>query len=351
MHRRRARLGRAAPEGEVALMNLSNRWLRIAVAAVLVAAVAILIARGVMRAAEPSPDVEIGVDLWIGFAPLHLAKELGFFAEEGVHVSLITMQDTADMRAALSAGRVDGVTTSVDTAVRNRAAGTPGRIALLLDRSAGADGMVARSPVQTIADLKGRQIGVQEATPGEFFLFYQLQRAGLGWDDVKRVPLNSDDAATAFIAGELDAVVTWEPSLSRAAAAPGARMLASTAGDEVVIVDALVLHDAVLDERPEAARAIRRAWFRAVEYLTDHPADAIERMAPTYGVTPEAFGEMVSGLRYLDAAANARLLEATGQGKGLASVIDAANGIVESREAGQPRISPDDLIHPVAQDR
>jgi NitT/TauT family transport system substrate-binding protein len=320
---------------------------RLFVATVLAALAVFVLGRGLWRAVRSSDDLVIGVDIWVGFAPLHLAQDLGYFEEEGLEVSLVTLKGTSEMRAALASDRVQGVTTSLDTALRNRAIGTPAQVALGLDRSAGADGLVARAPVDTVLELQGRQVAVQPATPSEWLLLFLLHDAGVPLGTVERIEMDSADAGAAFVAGKVDAAVTWEPWLGQAAQAEGAALLASTVDHPYVILDVLLLHDDLLDDRPEDVLALRRAWFRAVEYIRTEPEASAELLAPYYGVEPPVFLEMVSGLEYLDQPANEALFGDPGASPA-GAVIDAANGIfLESGILERPVLA-DELVHPLA---
>ena len=63
-------------------------------------------------AAEP---LRLGVSTWVGFGPFYIAKEKGFFDEEGVAVDLITIDEQKVRFAELAAGNLDGLATTVDT--------------------------------------------------------------------------------------------------------------------------------------------------------------------------------------------------------------------------------------------
>lgn len=65
-------------------------------------------------AAEP---LKLGVGTWVGWGPLHIAKEKGFFAEEGIEVELISIDETKARYAQFDAGDLHGLGTTVDTAL------------------------------------------------------------------------------------------------------------------------------------------------------------------------------------------------------------------------------------------
>lgn len=335
----------SSPHG-AGLMN--GNAVRIVVALALGALALLVLVRGALRASGATDTLSIGVDIWVGFAPLQVALDRGIFAEEGLTVRLVTLKGASEMRVALSSRKVQAVTTSLDTALRKRAAGTPARVILGLDRSRGADGLVARSPIESLADLRGRHVAVQPATPSEFLLLFLLEKARVPIASVHRVEMDSADAGAAFVAGKVEAAVTWEPWLSQAAHAPGARLLASTETYPDAILDVLLAHEKFVEEQPAQVKALRRAWFRAVDLYRKDPDLFASVAARHYGVDTPTFKNMVSGLQYLDAAENARLFADQGTRGPAAEIIDAANRIFAETGVAGRAVTARELIDPAA---
>jgi NitT/TauT family transport system substrate-binding protein len=63
-------------------------------------------------AAEP---LKVAHSTWVGYGPLYIAKEKGFFDEEGLDVELIVMEDPKVRFPALAAGQIDVAVSTVDT--------------------------------------------------------------------------------------------------------------------------------------------------------------------------------------------------------------------------------------------
>src|SRR4030043_2492421 len=72
--------------------------------------------------AEP---IKLGMSTWLGYAPLYLAKEKGFFKKQGVEVEVVVIESPADRRAAFAADKIQGMATTVDTHVMTTAAENP----------------------------------------------------------------------------------------------------------------------------------------------------------------------------------------------------------------------------------
>lgn len=75
--------------------------------------------------------------------------------------------------------------------------------------------------IAALADLAGKRIGVFENTSAAYFLHRMLGSIGLSEADVVIVPLRPREMAPAILAGEVDAIVIWEPESERASSALG----------------------------------------------------------------------------------------------------------------------------------
>lgn len=88
------------------------------------------------------------------------------------------------------------------------------------------------SPIQSVADLKGRKVAVAEGSSANYNLLAQLEAAGVGYDEIDVQNLQPADALAAFSSGSLDAWAVWDPFTSQAVQTLGARVLAD--GEELV---------------------------------------------------------------------------------------------------------------------
>ncbi|WP_083277021.1 ABC transporter substrate-binding protein [Sphingobium phenoxybenzoativorans] len=96
-------------------------------------------------------------------------------------------------------------------------------VRIILTVTEGLYRVVARrsSGIASLEDLKGKRIAVFANTSAAFYLHKILQKAGMTEADVTIVPLTASAGANAVIAGEVDALATWEPESERAAIALG----------------------------------------------------------------------------------------------------------------------------------
>lgn len=180
----------------------------------IVAAAVLALAAAISVPAEAATSVTIGISGWTGFAPLTLAKQAGIFEKHGLDVTLKKVPQ-ASRPLAIASGDLQCAATTVETWLVWNASGVTTKQIFQLDKSYGADGIVVRNDIKTVADLKGKNVA--SSAPGTspyFMLAWVLNKNGLSTKDVTVVNLEPDAAAQAFLAGQNDAAVTYEPFIS-----------------------------------------------------------------------------------------------------------------------------------------
>lgn len=226
----------------------------------------------------------IGQSSWIGFAPLYLAEKKGFFKDHGADVTIQLFESKTDSKSALVAKRIQGMSTTVDTHVLNEATGMDISLVLALDTSAGGDGLIAKSDLKDVKSLAGHTVALDTTGGASYFWFqYLLQKEGMTLDDVQAVNMSSGDAGAAFVAGEVDAAVTWEPWLSKAKETEGGAVMIDSSQTPGVIVDALAMDNEFIKSYPGTVKAIISGWYDAIDYIKSNPDDAYAIMAEYTG--------------------------------------------------------------------
>ncbi len=276
-----------------------KRYLGVALAAV--------IASGTAASADTA--VSIGLSGWTGFAPLTLAKQAGIFKKNGLDVTL-TKIPQASRHLALASGDVQCAATTVETWIAWNANGVATKQIFQMDKSYGADGMVVRSDVAKIADLKGKSVAASApGTSPYFVLAWMLKENGLSLKDVKVVNLEPGPAAQAFVAGQNDAAMTYEPYLSTVRAAPDKGNIIATTLDYPIVMDTFGCTNAFLEKNPEAAKALAKSYFDSLEMIAADKEKAYEIMGADVKQSAKTFGDSAQYLRWQDKAANQTFFE------------------------------------------
>ena len=248
--------------------------------------------------------IAIGMSGWTGFAPLTLAKDAGIFKKNGLDVTL-KMIPQKDRHLAIASGDVQCAATTVETWIVWNAGGVATKQIFQMDKSYGADGMAVRNNVAKIADLKGKTVAASAPGTAPYFtLAWFLKKNGLSVKDVTVVNLEPAAAAQAFVAGQNDAAMTYEPYLSTVRDAPQAGKIIATTLDYPMIMDTFGCTPKFLADNPKAAQALANSYFEAVDMIRKDPAKSYEIMGAPTKQSGEQFGKSAAYLRWQDKAAN-----------------------------------------------
>ncbi len=222
--------------------------------------------------------VVIGYSGWTGFAPLTLARDAGIFKKNGLDVELKKIPQK-DRHLAIASGDVQCAATTVETWIIWNANGVATKQIFQMDKSYGADGMVVRSNVQKIADLKGKTVAASAPGTAPYFtLAWFLKKNGLSVKDVTVVNLEPAAAAQAFVAGQNDAAMTYEPYLSTVRSNPQAGKIIATTLDYPMVMDTFGCTPKFLADNPKGAQALADSYFQALEMIKSDPNKSYEIM-------------------------------------------------------------------------
>ena len=270
-------------------MHIMTKWSAAAVAA------AALLATPALAAGT---DVAIGLSGWTGFAPLTLAKQAGIFEKNGLNVTLNKIPQ-ASRSLALASNAIQCAATTVETWVVWNANGVPAKQIFQLDKSYGADGIVARGAIKSVADLKGKTVAASAPGTSPFFLLaWVLNKNGMSTKDVNVVNLEPGPAAQAFLAGQNDAAVTYEPYISAVRDKPDQGHIIATTLDYPMVLDTLGCTADFLGKNPTAAKALAESYFQALDYMKANPDKANEIMGADVKQSAAEFADSAKYLRW-----------------------------------------------------
>src|SRR2546423_3767114 len=248
--------------------------------------------------------VNIGISGWTGFAPLTLANQAGIFKKNGLDVTIKKIPQK-DRHLAVASGDIQCAATTVETWISWNANGVATKQIFQLDKSYGADGMATRNDVAAIKDLKGKTVAASAPGTAPYFtLAWFLKKNGLSVKDVTVVNLEPAAAAQAFVAGQNDAAMTYEPYLSTVRSNPQAGKIIATTLDYPMVMDTFGCTPKFLTDNPKAAQALANSYFEALEMIKSDPKKSYEIMGADVKQTGAEFEGSAKYLRWQDKAAN-----------------------------------------------
>jgi NitT/TauT family transport system substrate-binding protein len=232
---------------------------------------------------RPNPPLRVEFTQWWGDYTLLVAKEKGIFEKYGVDVEPVYYDVYSEIYPDLASGQIDGALIAVGDVI-NIHNTTPMKVVALND-DGGADSIVVGPEINSVQDLKGKVVGVLIGTQYELMVAEMLRSAGVSAADITLVNVNPENALEALKSGEVQAVYTWEPHLSRAIAG-GNKIIYPTEFTRL-FPDTIVFSKSVVDNRPDDVRAFLKAWFQAVEYRLQHQGETRDIAAKYLGVNAE----------------------------------------------------------------
>jgi NitT/TauT family transport system substrate-binding protein len=299
---------------------------------------------------RPKP-LRLGLSDWPGHAPFYGAAKLGFFAPAEVEVKVFS--SNFDRNRAFAEGRLDVLGGTLFDAVRMAASDIPLKVVLVFDYSFGGDGIVARREIATVADLKGKRVGVEVSAITHFVLLAALNRAGLKETDVQLVNLSVPEAADAFAHGKLDAATLWDPHLSREASAPGAHKIFTSKEIPGQVIDVLLVHKSFAEARPADVASVIKGWEQTLTAWKARPAEIEAVMAAETNRSLEELKSDFAGMELLDLARNNELFRRSAPGGGVWGAYETTGRFMSEHQllkhaapAAQEVLDPSFLAQP-----
>jgi len=245
--------------------------------------------------------------------PLFVAMSQGYLAEQGLKLENPMMGPGPNVRESLAAGDLDFGDVGTFTYIVGRAAGLRQRIVFeyyakeifsLYARSQ------LKNEVKTVADLKGRKIGVTALGSSTHMAALSfIHKAGLKDSDVTFLPLQSADPATMMTAlesGQIDALMTYEPIstflLDRKTGYPLVDVENPADHDKWVGKSAssmvLAVSEDMIAKRPDVIRRATAALKKALAFIHSRTASEVANAtAKSFKVDPALMTKIIDRIK------------------------------------------------------
>ena len=278
-------------------------------------------------AAANAGTISIAHTTWVGYGPLYLARDLGYFKEQGLDVDLQVIEEAAIYMAGMASGKLTGSASTIDEILKYRSSDFCFKAVAALDESYGGDGLLVEKGITSLAQLKGKTVALNEGSTSEFWFSYILAKNGMSLKDVTISNMTADEAAAALIAKRVPAAVTWEPNLTNARKNGQGSVLADSSSTPGVIVDVVALSCKTIETQPHDVQALVNGLAKANEFIKANPEKAYEIMAKGVGgylKDPKDFADSAKGVRFYDAAKNKSYLGAASAPGPISELVKSA---------------------------
>jgi NitT/TauT family transport system substrate-binding protein len=251
----------------------------------------------------------MGITTWIGNTAMYIAHEKGFFKDAGLDLDIKTFSTVAEGFPSLTTGQLQAASPVTAEAVSLAAKGVDFRIVTVMDTSIGADVILARNSVASVADFKGKKVAVQEGGVGHFFLLQILAEAGLTSQDIEIVNTTPDAAAAAYQAGNIDIAYSYSPYMEKANdAQKDGRIIYDSSKMPTAIADVFVFRTDFIESNPQAVQAFVSGIFKALDLLKTNASEGLAIASKNLNVTPEDLEVQLKGVQLPDLETNLAML-------------------------------------------
>lgn len=227
------------------------------------------------------------------YLPNMLTQQLGYFQQEGLDVTLIDEASGQSSEDQVLAGQVDAGSGSYNHTIELQAAGKQMEAVVLLNVAPGEAEIVsakAASQIHSVADLKGKNLGVTELGSGTQTLTTALlHKVGITPDQVHFVPVGAGDTFIAALQqGKIDAGMTTEPTISRILSSGVGKVLvdlrtpestqAALGGSYPFIC--LFMNNSYVNSHKDVVQKLVNAYVKTLKWMHTHTAAEIADKMP-----------------------------------------------------------------------
>lgn len=244
----------------------------------------LIISAGSVAASDMT--MEIGIMPAVDSAPILLAREKGFFAEEGLDIKIDVYTNAVNRQTALQTNELDGAMTDLIAFVNNVNNGFPVKITTSTDGS---------FPILVSKDFDEKEeveIGMMEVSVSNFLSEQFLgEQYKLNKIFVPAIPARLEMVKS----GQLEMAVIPEPLASTAELAGLEKRVYKNEYD--FMPEAMIFTEKALTEKDAAVAAFHRAYNRAVKEIKQDDGEAREVLIKSLGL-PEAIKDLIAMPEY-----------------------------------------------------
>lgn len=254
---------------------------------------------------QESRTVNIGIQPSAAFIPIFIAKEKGWLEEDlgaiGVEVNWNEFEAGPPMNESMASGTTDfgflgdvpavsAIAAGQDNVLVGIAAEAPEAYVLL----AAAD----NDEVNSVADLKGKTVGITIGSTAQNVLEKLLEKEGLKSSDVQVVNLSAGDAATALAQKQADAVLFWEPTPTRLIDQGIAKAIADAGDADQLCVNPITARREYVEANPDVTQILLEDYKKGADAVADPGDDVKAKIAEYLSVEPDQYDTIVSHYDY-----------------------------------------------------
>lgn len=208
--------------------------------------------------------------------PILVAEKNGYFAAEKLEIELIPFQSPVESQSAFQSGELDGMITDMLIAAMLKSSGEDLRVTSLTLGATTEEGRFAivaapKSDIKTVADLKGKDIGISSNSIIEYVTDGLLIQAGVMPAEVNKITLAKIPVRLEMLLNnQIDAIVVPDPHVSYTVS-KGAKIISEDTKGENLSQAVIIMTDKALTEKNDEISHFYKAYAKAVDDINGAP--------------------------------------------------------------------------------
>jgi NitT/TauT family transport system substrate-binding protein len=178
------------------------------------------------------------------------------------------------------------------------ATGKPSVGIIINDFSNGNDMIVGAPGINSLKDLEGKKVGVEEGFVCHLLLLTGLEKNGIDPSKVTVVNTPTNETPQVLQAKAVDAIGAWQPNSGQALkAVPGSKPVFTSKDVPGIIYDLLYVSPESLDTRKEDWAKVVAVWYKIAEFIRDEENldETLEILSGRVGIKPEEYEAFLKG--------------------------------------------------------
>jgi NitT/TauT family transport system substrate-binding protein len=227
--------------------------------------------------------------------PVLVAEQNGYFAEENLNLELVSFQSPVELQSAFQSGELDGMITDMLIGALLQSAGADLKITSLTLGATPQEGRFAilaapGSNIETVADLKGKSIGISNNSIIEYVTDGLLMAGGVNPAEVNKTTVAKIPVRLEMLLSKkIDAITVPDPHISYTLS-KGATIVAEDTKGENLSQAVVVMTGKTLEGKEESVKRFYQAYARAIEDINREPEKYRELLIENVNIPAEIAG-------------------------------------------------------------
>lgn len=255
----------------------------------------VLLLSGCNSPIDDFKPLRVGMNTWPGYEPFMLAKEKGFLAK---NVNISRVDSATDVIKAFRSDIIDVACVTLDEAIILQSKIDENiKIITITDFSAGADVIITKRNISSMAMLKGKRVGIESGALGSYIISRAIDLTpNLTINDIQIINLGYEHHESEFNAGKVDAVVTFEPVKTKLLKGNAHVIFDSTQIPDEVI-DVIIVKEKTIKDKSPALQALMDGWYKSIDFIKTNHEKSMSSMARYEGINLEDFHKAHNGIK------------------------------------------------------